>query len=95
VGLDLYDHGGHGYCGHHHGLHGMYIGMPHAVTANTCQLFVAWMAGARFDIAYYQAKSELSQLFGWSTTNFTQIAEASKVAEVTKVVEAAAGHSEL
>jgi len=53
------------------------------------------MAGARFDIAYYQAKSELSQLFGWSTTNFTQIAEASKVAEVTKVVEAATGHSEL
>lgn len=53
------------------------------------------MAGARFDIAYYSFKEQFGELIGWSSTNFTQIAEASKVAEVTKVVEVAAGHSEL
>jgi hypothetical protein len=53
------------------------------------------MAGARFDIAYYTFKEQFGELVGWSTTNFTQIAEASKVAEVTKVVEAVNGHGEL
>ncbi|KAH7078413.1 farnesyl-diphosphate farnesyl transferas-like protein [Paraphoma chrysanthemicola] len=52
-------------------------------------LFVAWMAGARFDIAYYEFKTQFGQLLGWSTSNVT------KVAEVTKIVEAAPGHSEL
>jgi farnesyl-diphosphate farnesyltransferase len=54
-----------------------------------CQLFVAWLAGARFDIAYYQMKEQLGGLLGWSSSNMT------KIAEVTKVVEAAPGHSEL
>ncbi|KAH5477858.1 squalene synthase [Parastagonospora nodorum] len=52
-------------------------------------LFVAYLAGARFDIAYYQAKEQFGQLLGWGASNAT------KIAEVTKVVEAAPGHSEL
>ncbi|OAL05989.1 farnesyl-diphosphate farnesyl transferas-like protein [Phaeosphaeriaceae sp. SRC1lsM3a] len=52
-------------------------------------LFVAWMAGARFDIAYYQAKEQIGELLGYGAANVT------KVAEVTKVVEAAPAHSEL
>jgi|TARA_R110002003_G_scaffold1184_5_gene22619 farnesyl-diphosphate farnesyltransferase len=47
------------------------------------------MAGARFDIAYYQAKEQFGELLGWSSSNVT------KIAEVTKIVEAAPGHSEL
>ncbi|KAF1942187.1 farnesyl-diphosphate farnesyl transferas-like protein [Clathrospora elynae] len=30
-------------------------------------LFVAWLAGARFDIAYYQFKEELGKLLGYNT----------------------------
>jgi farnesyl-diphosphate farnesyltransferase len=48
------------------------------------------MAGARFDIAYYQFKEQLGELLGWASSNAT-----TKVAEVTKIVEAAPGHSEL
>jgi farnesyl-diphosphate farnesyltransferase len=47
------------------------------------------MAGARFDIAYYKAKEQIGELLGWGASNAT------KIAEVTKVVEAAPGHSEL
>jgi farnesyl-diphosphate farnesyltransferase len=47
------------------------------------------LAGARFDIAYYQMKEQLGGLLGWGTSNVT------KVAEVTKVVEAVPAHSEL
>jgi farnesyl-diphosphate farnesyltransferase len=53
------------------------------------QLFVAWMAGARFDIAYYKAKEQIGELMGWGASNAT------KIAEVTKVVEAVPVHSEL
>jgi farnesyl-diphosphate farnesyltransferase len=60
-----------------------------SVHANYLQLFVAYLAGARFDIAYYQAKEQFGQLLGWGASNAT------KIAEVTKVVEAAPGHSEL
>ncbi|KAF1841876.1 farnesyl-diphosphate farnesyl transferas-like protein [Cucurbitaria berberidis CBS 394.84] len=47
-------------------------------------LFIAWIAGARFDIAYYQLKEQLGDLLG---TN-------SKPAQVTEV-HVASGHSEL
>jgi farnesyl-diphosphate farnesyltransferase len=47
------------------------------------------MAGARFDIAYYQFKEQLGELLGSTPSNMT------KIAEVTKIVEAAPGHSEL
>ncbi|KAH7402480.1 farnesyl-diphosphate farnesyl transferase-like protein [Pyrenochaeta sp. MPI-SDFR-AT-0127] len=47
-------------------------------------LFVAWMAGARFDIAWYQFKEQLGQLLGTNT----------KPAQVTEV-HVAAGHGEL
>jgi farnesyl-diphosphate farnesyltransferase len=47
------------------------------------------MAGARFDIAYYQFKEQLGGLLGWGASNAT------KIAEVTKVVEAVPAHSEL
>jgi farnesyl-diphosphate farnesyltransferase len=53
------------------------------------QLFVAWLAGARFDIAYYKMKEQLGGLMGWTSSNMT------KIAEVTKVVEAVPEHSEL
>jgi farnesyl-diphosphate farnesyltransferase len=53
------------------------------------QLLVAWLAGARFDIAYYQMKEQLGDLLGWNSSNMT------KIAEVTKVVEAVPAHSEL
>jgi farnesyl-diphosphate farnesyltransferase len=53
------------------------------------QLFVAWLAGARFDIAYYQMKEQLGGLMGWTSSNMT------KIAEVTKIVEAVPEHSEL
>lgn len=33
-------------------------------TANKVQLFVAWLAGARFDIAYTQFKLEFGKLMG-------------------------------
>ena len=66
-----------------------YIYSPVNFLLTFSQLFVAWMAGARFDIAYYQAKEQLGQLLGYGAAN------ASKVAEVTKVVEAVPGHSEL
>ncbi|KAL5117674.1 bifunctional farnesyl-diphosphate farnesyltransferase/squalene synthase [Pleosporales sp. CAS-2024a] len=52
-------------------------------------LFVAWLAGARFDIAYYQLKEQMGILLGWGA------ADATKVAEVTKIVEAAPAHGEL
>lgn len=42
-------------------------------------LFVAWMAGARFDIAYYQLKEQLGELMGWGARNVTAITQ--KVAE--------------
>jgi farnesyl-diphosphate farnesyltransferase len=47
------------------------------------------LAGARFDIAYYQFKEQIGELLGWGASNAT------KIAEVTKVVEAVPGHSEL
>lgn len=39
------------------------------VRANRLQLVIAWLAGARFDIAYYQAKEQLGQLFGSGDLN--------------------------
>jgi farnesyl-diphosphate farnesyltransferase len=48
------------------------------------------MAGARFDIAYYQFKEQMGELLSLaSSSNLT------KVEAVTKIVEAAPGHSEL
>ncbi|KAH8710187.1 farnesyl-diphosphate farnesyl transferase-like protein [Phaeosphaeriaceae sp. PMI808] len=46
-------------------------------------LFVAWMAGARFDIAWYQFKQQLGELLGWASSN------------ATKAVEEVPAHSEL
>ena len=37
------------------------------------QLFVAWMAGARFDIAYYQAKESLGEFFGSTPKAITEV----------------------
>jgi farnesyl-diphosphate farnesyltransferase len=45
--------------------------------ANTWQIFTAWMAGARFDIAYTQAKLEFGKFFG----------NGNAVAQVTEVHE--------
>ncbi len=40
---------------------------PYLVSALTLlQIFVAWLAGARFDIAYYEIKAQLGQLLGWA-----------------------------
>ncbi|KAJ4374001.1 bifunctional farnesyl-diphosphate farnesyltransferase/squalene synthase [Neocucurbitaria cava] len=47
-------------------------------------LFVAWLAGARFDIAYYQFKEQMGELLGYNT----------KPAQVTEV-HVASDHSEL
>ncbi|KAF2819920.1 farnesyl-diphosphate farnesyltransferase [Ophiobolus disseminans] len=59
-------------------------------TISLFMLFVAWMAGARFDIAYYQMKEQLGELLGWGSSNVT------KAVEVTsKIVEAVPAHTEL
>jgi farnesyl-diphosphate farnesyltransferase len=48
------------------------------------------MAGARFDIAYYQFKEQIGELLGYGVSNAT------KAVEVTsKIVEAVPTHSEL
>ncbi|KAF2877155.1 isoprenoid synthase domain-containing protein [Massariosphaeria phaeospora] len=47
-------------------------------------IFIAWLAGARFDIAFAQLKEQLGDLFSWSSN--------STIAEVAKD---ASGHSEL
>lgn len=36
-------------------------------SADLLKLFIAWMAGARFDIAWTQLKQQLGQLLGYST----------------------------
>lgn len=40
-----------------------------------CQLFVAWVAGARFDIAYYELKQQISELFGSTSSIPAQVTE--------------------
>lgn len=47
------------------------------VYANPCQIFVAYLAGARFDIAYYEIKNQVRELLGWAEP---------KVVETVKVV---------
>lgn len=42
----------------------------------TSQIFVAWLAGARFDIAFVEIKQQISQLMGWAEP---QVVEAVKV----------------
>ncbi|KAF1366018.1 farnesyl-diphosphate farnesyl transferas-like protein [Lizonia empirigonia] len=42
-----------------------------------CMVFVAYLAGARFDIAYYEMKQQLGELMGWAEP---------KVVEAVKVV---------
>lgn len=44
-------------------------------SANLKQLFIAWLAGARFDIAYVQFKEQLGQLLG-TNTQPAQVTEA-------------------
>jgi hypothetical protein len=90
VGHDLHDFCSGADRRRYHIFHGMFQRLTSLCWVLTMgQLFVAWMAGARFDIAYYQFKEQLGGLLGWGTSNAT------KIAEVTKVVEAAPGHSEL
>jgi len=48
------------------------------------------MAGARFDIAYYQFKEQMGELLGWGSSNATKAVEVS-----SKIVEAAPAHTEL
>jgi farnesyl-diphosphate farnesyltransferase len=47
------------------------------VCANTLQIFTAYMAGARFDIAYTQAKQDIGKLLGRSnaTAQVTEVHE--------------------
>lgn len=45
--------------------------------SNTLQIFVAYLAGARFDIAYYEIKGQVRELLGWAEP---------KVIETVKVV---------
>ncbi|KAF2132295.1 squalene synthetase [Dothidotthia symphoricarpi CBS 119687] len=40
---------------------------------SSLMIFVAWMAGARFDIAYYQGKESLRQLFGSVPKEITEV----------------------
>jgi farnesyl-diphosphate farnesyltransferase len=47
------------------------------VHTNTPQIFVAYLAGARFDIAYYEIKNQVRELLGWAEP---------KVIETVKVV---------
>jgi hypothetical protein len=90
MGHDLHDLCGGVDCRRDYILHGTFQKLMSPCRMLTMgQLFVAWMAGARFDIAYYQFKEQMGGLLGWTTSNAT------KIAEVTKVVEAAPGHSEL
>lgn len=49
------------------------------------QLFVAWMAGARFDIAYYEFKQQFGELVGFAKGVPAQVTE----------VHVNSGHSEL
>lgn len=45
--------------------------------SNTLKIFVAYLAGARFDIAYYEIKGQVRELLGWAEP---------KVIETVKVV---------
>jgi farnesyl-diphosphate farnesyltransferase len=58
----------------------------------TCyQLFIAWLAGARFDIAYAEFKEQMGQLLG-----FFDEPEYEPVSTIVEtVVKDASGHSEL
>jgi farnesyl-diphosphate farnesyltransferase len=53
--------------------------------ANSPQVFVAWLAGARFDIAYVEAKKQFGELLGWGP----------KAVETVTEVHVASGKSEL
>jgi farnesyl-diphosphate farnesyltransferase len=48
------------------------------------------MAGARFDIAYYQFKEQIGELLGLASSNATKAVEVT-----TKIMEAAPAHTEL
>jgi farnesyl-diphosphate farnesyltransferase len=50
------------------------------------QIFIAWLAGARFDIAYSEAKQQLGELLGWV---------APKAVEAVTEVHVTSGKSEL
>jgi farnesyl-diphosphate farnesyltransferase len=60
-----------------------------SILANVYQLFVAYLAGARFDIAYTQFKHEFGNLVGFMGGN------ASTPAQVTEVVQEVVEKSEL
>jgi farnesyl-diphosphate farnesyltransferase len=52
---------------------------------------IAWLAGARFDIAYYEFKEQMGQLLGFiDEPTYTPVATI-----VETVVKDASGHSEL
>jgi farnesyl-diphosphate farnesyltransferase len=53
------------------------------ILANAHQLFVAWLAGARFDIAYTQFKHEIGNLVGFMTGNGTVPAQVTEVVHET------------
>ena len=59
-------------------------------SSNMIQIFVAYLAGARFDIAYYQFKEQIGELLGWSASNATAAVEVT-----SKIVEAVPTHGEL
>ena len=51
--------------------------LPARIFSDTVQIFVAYLAGARFDIAYYEIKNQVRELLGWAEP---------KVIETVKVV---------
>lgn len=51
--------------------------LPARIFSDTAQIFVAYLAGARFDIAYYEIKDQVRELLGWAEP---------KVIETVKVV---------
>lgn len=91
MGHDLHDHSSDADCWRYYILHGKFDStIACQLVLTFCQLFVAWMAGARFDIAYYQFKQQMGELLGYGSSNAT------KAVEVTsKIVEAVPAHTEL
>jgi farnesyl-diphosphate farnesyltransferase len=61
----------------------MYQSLSCLMLTNAHQLFVAWLAGARFDIAYTQFKHEIGNLVGFMTGNGTVPAQVTEVVHET------------
>jgi hypothetical protein len=86
VGSYLHDYGSGTYRIGHYRLDGAFQQNPFTLEdANSPQVFVAWLAGARFDIAYVEAKKQFGELLGWGP----------KAVETVTEVHVASGKSEL